>query len=126
MSRLVAIGLGGAAGSILRYLVIAGTARLLRASFPYGTLVVNVTGSVAVGLILGWASGRGGMSEVLRGFVVIGFLGGFTTFSAFSAETVGLVENGSPGLALLYAVLSVTLATLAAGVGLVLGRALPS
>jgi fluoride exporter len=104
------IALGGAAGSVLRYVIggVAGAAveRSTNVSFPYGTLIVNVAGCILIGLL--WRAFMGDPREQqLRAALVIGFCGGFTTFSTFSLETVGLMMGGEWVKASLYVVLSV-------------------
>lgn len=102
-TALLLVGLGGAVGSMLRYLVSMTAFTLLGAAFPWGTLVVNVVGSAVIGAVA--AAGLDGQVRVL---LVAGFLGGFTTFSAYSLETTVLWER-SPPTAVVYAVLSVVL-----------------
>ena len=109
---------GGAAGSVARHLV--GLAALgASAEFPWGTLAINVVGSFVLGAVLG-AVPPGAPGRLLLG---TGFCGGFTTFSAFSAEAVALAGRGLVGRAGGYAVVSVTLGMLAAAAGLMAGRA---
>ncbi|WP_299816145.1 fluoride efflux transporter CrcB [uncultured Jannaschia sp.] len=117
---LISVALGGALGASLRYLV--GTA-LLRDGFPVAVLTINVTGSFAMGLgaVL---LGRAGLPD-LQPFILTGVLGGFTTFSAFSLETLTLIERGQSGAALVYVVLSVGLSLLALAVALAIARAVP-
>ncbi len=113
MANLLYVAFGGALGSVLRYLLSLG----LNGAFPYGTLTVNVAGCFVIGLLAGY----GQTSETGRLFLMVGVLGGFTTFSAFSLDTLRLVEAGQVTLALAYAGLSVLLSLFAvfAGVGLV-------
>jgi CrcB protein len=103
VSSLVLVAAGGAAGSVLRYLASMAGLALFGAGFPWGTLAVNVIGSAAIGALV--AAGLEGQARFL---LITGLLGGFTTFSAFSIETVALWER-SPGLALLYVAASVVL-----------------
>ena len=95
------VALGGALGSVARYAVALGAARWLGAAFPWGTLIVNVTGSFAIGLLaaLVAADGRPALGNDARAFVIVGILGGFTTFSAFSLETLTLARSGALGAA---------------------------
>jgi CrcB protein len=89
------VALGGALGSVLRWAVVSGVARLPRAAgFPWGTLGVNLAGSCAIGFVLTLAFERGLVAPGMRLFLVTGVLGGFTTFSAFSWETLVLVRDG--------------------------------
>ncbi len=93
--------------------------------WPLGTLTVNVVGGLAMGLLIGWLGLRAGAGqENLRLFAAVGLLGGFTTFSAFSLETVLMIERRQFGLAAGYVALSVTLAALTLFVGLTLARRL--
>jgi CrcB protein len=95
MPRLIdvaLVGAGGALGSVARYLVGLTLAALLGPALPYGTFAVNVTGSFAAGLLLGVAEVRD-VTTAMRLVLLTGFLGGYTTFSAFSIETVRLAEQ---------------------------------
>jgi CrcB protein len=95
------VALGGALGSVARYAVSIGAARWLGAAFPWGTLIVNAAGSFAIGLLaaLVTADGRPALGNDARAFVMIGILGGFTTFSSFSLETLNLARAGALGAA---------------------------
>jgi CrcB protein len=95
------VALGGALGSVARYAVSLGAVRWLGAGFPWGTLLVNVAGSFAIGLLaaLATADGRPALGADARAFVMIGILGGFTTFSSFSLETLTLARTGALGAA---------------------------
>jgi CrcB protein len=103
---LLLIAVGGAAGSILRYLL--GRAVQGTSGFPIGTMVVNISGCFLIGLLLRQFLNMQ-VSAELRALLVVGFCGGFTTFSTFSAETVGLIEGGEYGRAATYVALSVVL-----------------
>ncbi len=121
MVKLLLIGLGGFAGSVARYGVSVLSTRF-GASFPYGTLAVNLLGCLVVGGLVPFLEGTPPLPERARLLVVTGFLGGFTTFSAFGLETQALVHRGQPGLAALYVAASVGL-----GLGAVwLGKGLVS
>lgn len=94
--RLLAVGAGGALGAIARYLVTGWVSRVMPTGIPYGTLTVNIVGSLVVGFASGVFAGRAqSRDHLMQLFVVVGVCGGFTTFSAFSAETYRLVEQGS-------------------------------
>jgi len=122
---LLLIAIGGAIGSIARYLLSSQTYSILGSYFPYGTLVVNVLGAFLIGIISMIITERfSGYAMELRGLLLIGFLGGFTTFSSFSLETMNLLENGQLSYALLNIVGSVVLCLIATWLGLMLGRAL--
>jgi CrcB protein len=101
LSSLLLVAAGGAIGSVLRHGVSLGGLALFGAGFPWGTLAVNVLGSAAIGALAG-----AGVDGPARLLLVPGVLGGFTTFSAFSLEAMGLWER-SPALAALYVALSV-------------------
>lgn len=118
---IVAIALGGAVGAVLRYSVVQTTLRLWGTGFPVGTLVVNVAGSLAMGLAVEWLTARG-MSDAWRGFLTVGLLGALTTFSTFSLDVALLHARGEMPLAALYVMLSVCLSVGALFLGLWLGR----
>lgn len=122
MSQVLAIAAGGAIGAVLRY----GLARWVQAAagiaFPVGTLVVNVAGSLAMGFCAVWLLERSSLPPEARLFLLTGVLGGFTTFSAFSVETMTLVENRQVVLALGYAAISVLACVGAAWIGMTAGR----
>jgi len=102
------IALGGAVGSLLRYLVGGAVQRMSDSGFPVGTMVVNVSGCFIIGVLVRQFLNMQ-LSPELRALLIVGFCGGFTTFSTFSAETLGLIEGGEYGRAAGYVVLSVTL-----------------
>ena len=105
------VGLGGAAGSVLRYSV----QRLLNASFPAGTLVVNIGGCFLIGLL--WALGNKGLDEQKRLLLMTGFCGGFTTFSAFTLEGFQMITTGRWAVFFLYTISSVAGGLLATFLG---------
>jgi fluoride exporter len=113
--------LGGGIGAALRHGVNLLSARFLGTGFNYATLIENVSGSVVMGLLVGYFAFKSGSSQHVRLFLTTGILGGYTTFSAFSLDSVLLYERGELGLAALYVVLSVVLSVggLAAGLALV-------
>lgn len=118
MMNVLLVAVGGAVGAVARYGVGLGAARLFGLAFPWGTLAVNIVGGLAMGLL---AAKTAPEQEALRLALGVGVLGDFTTFSAFSLETVRLMEH-QPGLAMLYAAASVVLSVGACWVGLSLGR----
>jgi CrcB protein len=124
MQMIFAIGLGGALGAISRHFMTRWIANILGSSFPYGTMSVNVIGSFLMGMLITLLADRFSMSQELRGFVVVGLLGGFTTFSAFSMETALLIERNTWGLAALYITGSVLLSVVGLFIGIWAGRTL--
>jgi len=109
MKLLLAVALGGALGATARYLVVSQVLRLVGGGFPLGTLVVNVLGSFVLGVLVALMTLKWPMGETFRGFLVVGVLGGFTTFSAFSLDTVLLVERGHLPAAAVYVLATVIL-----------------
>lgn len=101
MLQLVLICCGGALGTGARYLLASWIAKTSQSAFPLGTFSVNLIGSFAIGLVMALASRSGAMSETTRLVLVTGVLGGFTTYSAFNQETIGLIREGAAGLGLL-------------------------
>lgn len=124
-SMIFAVAAGGAAGSVLRFLVTQQMLRVGSSDFPYGTLLVNVLGSLLIGLFARWFSGPE-TNTVARAALTVGFCGGFTTFSTYSAELVLLVEQGRAMRALLYVAGSTSLSLAATIAGLSLGGKLAS
>ncbi|HEX2113865.1 MAG TPA: fluoride efflux transporter CrcB [Alphaproteobacteria bacterium] len=122
MTPVLAVALGGALGSVARYLVVAQMARWLGPAFPWGTLAVNVIGGLAIGLMAEAMALKWPVSPETRLFLITGILGGFTTFSAFSLEVVALVERSAFGAALAYVVASVVLSVGAVFAGFALVR----
>ena len=101
MGKILWVGLGGFLGSISRYLLSGYVQHLVRGTgFPYGTLAVNVIGCFFIGFLAHWVEARGFLSPETRLFVFIGLLGGFTTFSTFSYETMNLWQAGDNAAAL--------------------------
>ena len=113
------VALGGAIGASLRYLSVTGATRALGASFPFGTLMVNVTGSFLMGLLFIILHARG---SSLSPLLLTGILGGFTTFSAFSLDAVTLWASGQPTQAALYVAASVIFSLAALVLGAAIAR----
>jgi CrcB protein len=113
---------GAGVGGALRHGVNVSVARLLGYGFPFGTLIVNIVGSLAMGLLAGYFGWRTGTSQHLRLFLTTGLLGGFTTFSAFSLDTTLLIERHAYAYAALYVLASVAISLLAVFVGLAVFR----
>ena len=119
--------LGGGIGAALRHGVNLGFARAFGTAFPYATLFENVTGSLVMGLLIGWFAHRSGMGSGLpqhwQLFLTTGVLGGYTTFSAFSLDAAVLYERGAIGAAALYVLLSVALSIAGLFAGMAVVRA---
>jgi fluoride exporter len=124
MGQIVAIAVGGAVGSVLRFLMSGWVHGWTGRGFPYGTLTVNVLGSLLIGLLFVVLLERTVGDSLWRAGLLIGLIGGFTTFSTFSIETVNLIEAGELGKALANTLASVLLCVLAAWIGMRLGRQL--
>ena len=121
MYQLLFVMTGGALGSAARFLVGRATLRGFGPDFPYGTLTVNLVGGFAMGVLAGVLA-RHNAGETWRLLLGVGVLGGFTTFSAFSLDVVTMIERGSLGVALGYALLSVIGSVIALFAGLTLVR----
>lgn len=121
---LILIGVGGFAGAVARYLVDGYVAERVAGAFPWGTLVVNLSGSFALGLLFALSVDRGVLPAEIRGPVLIGFIGAYTTFSTYMLESWHLIGSGAYGLALLNIFGSVFFGLVAVGGGMVLGRLL--
>ena len=119
---IIAVGLGGFIGSVLRYLVSRLTAGVDFASLPLGTLTVNVLGCFVLGLLTGLFERTGNLSPELRLLLTTGLCGGFTTFSTFSNDGLILIKQEFYGMFALYTLLSITLGVLAAFAGGAFGR----
>lgn len=124
MNKLLYIAGGGALGSVLRYLMSNGVQTVFGKDFPYGTLSVNLVGSVLIGLLYVLLGERMDTNEALRMALIVGFLGGFTTFSAFSLETFNLIQGGQPGKAALNVLFSVCLCLIGCWLGILAGKKL--
>lgn len=122
--QVVAIAAGGALGALLRFWVSNGIYALLGRSFPYGTLAVNVLGSLLMGFLYVLLVDKLALAPQWRAALLIGLLGAFTTFSTFSMETLNLMEAGEIFKALLNVLLSVSLCLAATWFGVLAGRTL--
>lgn len=118
------IAAGSAIGGMARYLLGGMLQRQTGATFPVGTLIINITGSFLLGLILRYAVDSPTLSAEARAFLTIGFCGGYTTFSTFSYETVALMEDGQWPRAALYVSLSVGLSLVGVFLGIAAAREL--
>jgi len=124
MSQVIAIAIGGAFGSVLRYGLSTWVHTLVGRGFPYGTLAVNVLGCMAMGVLFVLLVERMGASAVWRAGLLIGVLGGFTTFSSFSIETFNLIEQGAMAKAAGNIAASLVLCVGATWLGVIIARQL--
>ena len=122
MTQILAIAAGGSIGAVMRFLVSTGIYSWLGRGFPYGTLVVNVLGSLLMGSLYELFLQRLSISPEVRAILLVGFLGAFTTFSTFSIETINLIEQGYLIKAITNVFASVILCILAAWCGLQIAR----
>jgi CrcB protein len=122
--QLMAIAAGGAVGAVLRFWVSTGVYNLFGRAFPYGTLAVNVLGSLAMGVLFVLLVERVTLAPEWRAALMVGLLGAFTTFSTFSIETFALLQEGAWGRALANAALSVLACLAATWGGVLMGRQL--
>lgn len=122
MKESLLIAIGGALGALCRYWVGMGAAAMLGRGFPYGTLLVNVLGSLSMGVLFVAVMERLPVAFEWRAFAMIGFLGAFTTFSAFSLETLLLFQEGAPVKAAVNVLANVTLCVGAAFLGYAVAR----
>lgn len=125
LQAILAVAVGGAVGSVLRYAVGFTFLQRFGPGFPWGTLVINVSGSFVIGVVAEMSTTRAlGISPMLRLLLMTGVLGGYTTFSTFSLDTTTLFGERAQALAIGYALGSVALGILAAYAGIILARAL--
>lgn len=117
MKILLAIGTGSFIGGIFRYLLSQFIQAKFLSAFPYGTFFVNIIGCFLIGLVYGLAD-RGNLTQEWRLILATGFIGGFTTFSAFSNETVNMLRDGQLGYALVYVIASVVFGLTATFIGI--------
>lgn len=118
MLASVIVFIGSGIGGIARHLFNGWVMRAVGTEFPIGILLINVIGSVAMGLVAGWFAFKGHASQEVRLFLTTGLLGGFTTFSAFSLDAALLYERGQPWLAVTYVLASVVLSLVGLFVGM--------
>ena len=123
MNQILLIGLGGALGAISRYGLSSLVYRITGREFPWGTLVVNVFGSLLMGILSVWLIERVANPE-LRALLIVGFLGALTTFSTFSIETLALLEDGALARAFANVLMSVIVCVAAAWAGVVIARSI--
>ena len=125
IANVLIVGAGGFIGSMARYITVISLDKKLNSIFPFGTIAVNILGSFLLGFVLALLVKKSGAHpQEWKLFLVTGFCGGFTTFSAFAAENANLFEQKFPGVALLYVALSVVGGLLAVWAGFALARTL--
>jgi CrcB protein len=123
MQSYLLVGVGGALGAMARYGFASATGHFWPSPFPYATLIINILGSLAMGLLIGsLAKLLPPWQNEARLFVAVGVLGGFTTFSAFSLDAIILIERGQWGQSILYALASVLVSVVALFLGLLAVR----
>lgn len=122
MLKYLMVGVGGGLGSILRFWLGSYVGERMGTRFPYGTFVINVTGSFLIGVVFAVLTARTNWSPNWRYLIPIGFIGGYTTFSSFEFETLRTVQDGQFGLALLYVAASVCVGFLAVWGGVMAGK----
>ncbi|PLX07431.1 MAG: fluoride efflux transporter CrcB [Marinilabiliales bacterium] len=118
LKQILFVGLGGGAGSILRYMVTLISAKNFDFKFPVHTFAVNILGSFIIGLIMGYLHKAGDTGSSLRYLIAIGFCGGFTTFSSFAFENINLFSGNNTWTALIYISSSIILCLLAVILGM--------
>ena len=117
MSILISVFLGGGFGAIIRYLVIEQVNKLFLVAFPFGTIAVNVIGAFLIGLLSSYLAERLDVSENIKMFLIVGFCGGFTTFSSFNIEFYQLFSNGEILSSLIYVTTTFVLTIVAFYIG---------
>jgi CrcB protein len=122
VNSYLVVFVGGGIGASLRHAVNMISARGLGTAFPWGTFIINISGSIVMGLIAGYLAFKGGASQPWRLFLMTGILGGYTTFSAFSLDAALLYERGEIASALFYVLGSVALSIAGLFAGLALVR----
>ena len=122
---ILAVAIGGAIGSVARYLVGIGSGKLFGVGFPWGTLIINVTGSFLTGAFVGLFATKWDLPQAARVFLTVGICGGYTTFSTFSLDAWYLIERGQTVASAAYMIGSVVLSVAALVAALHLIRALP-
>lgn len=122
MKEVIMVGIGGAAGSILRYLSTQLVQKYYNGHFPLATFTINVLGCLLIGVLIGYFSKTQLLQNDWKLLLITGFCGGYTTFSAFASENLNLINNNQIGLAIFYIALSVFLGIGAVWIGLLLSR----
>ncbi|NHM07766.1 fluoride efflux transporter CrcB [Flavobacterium sp. CYK-4] len=115
---LVLVGIGGALGSVLRYLTTLTVTKYFSTIFPWATFIINVLGCLLIGIIMGLLEKNQLTDSSVKWLLVTGFCGGYTTFSAFGYENISLLQNGNTALTFLYIITSVVIGLMAVWLGL--------
>jgi len=122
---ILAVAIGGSIGSVARYLVAIGTSRIFGINFPWGILIINVTGSFLIGAFIELFATKWDLPQTVRIFLTVGICGGYTTFSTFSLDAWYLIERGQSWASAAYMIGSVVLSVGALITAMHLVRALP-
>jgi fluoride exporter len=122
IKNLILVAIGGASGSVLRYLVHWIVSKKSLSNFPYQTFFVNIIGCLLIGILVGYLSKYNSENESLKLLLITGFCGGFTTFSAFGLENVYMIQNQNYQLAFIYTTLSLILGILAISLGIFISK----
>jgi fluoride exporter len=123
---ILSVAAGGAIGSVARYLVGTWSGKMFGINFPWGTLIINVTGSFLIGLFVGLFATKWDLPQAVRIFLIVGICGGYTTFSTFSLDSFYLMERGEAVAAGAYMIGSVVLSLGALITAMLVVRALPN
>ena len=126
MNMIIAVAVGGALGSVARYILSGFTTDIVSSSFPWGTLSVNVLGSFLMGAVVTYMALVWNPSAEMRAFLTVGLLGGFTTFSLFSLDVINLWERGTSMAAMGYIIASIIVSLLAIILGIMIVKAIIS
>ncbi len=124
IKNILFVGIGGAIGSILRYLTSFYTAKYYAGSFPLATFGINILGCFLIGIFIGLSGSYFPLNNNLKLLLITGFCGGYTTFSTFAMETVNLIDYNNWWVAVLYIISSILIGIFAVWIGLVLGSSL--